>query len=305
MSLFEQSIHINSEEFDIKKYMNKDNIKTITYEEILQDIQKFKLNGIPLIDMIYVKNLGDFLNNKFNYDKWKACPNLAEQIYTEFNKQLPFCNIQYNHIEKHINKLRNNNDDPQSIDVKMEIYMTDYLRSIYWKDKSNEENIKNYFTSQKIVNDVMKQIKLQYECGWNEIEQQSEHIENILSENFEEIEEDQRYIASEMLLEKINNDACKYIKPIRENTVEKIKSEYLKYSLLNSILKMNEFNKVYEELKNEFKEQVEKVYQKVLLESKIDKNIQKYILELFILEKSMHMFNLSLDLTELTLSQLK
>jgi len=66
MSLFEQSVPINSEEFDIKKYMTLDNIKTITYDEILQDVNKFKLSGMPLIDMICVKNFGDFLNKKFN-----------------------------------------------------------------------------------------------------------------------------------------------------------------------------------------------------------------------------------------------
>ncbi len=305
MSLFEQSIPVNSEEFDIQKYMNPDNIKTTTYEEILQDIQKFKLTGVPIVDMILVKNLGDFLNKKFNYDKWKVCPNLIDEIYTNMHQKLENCTIEYNHIEKYITKLRNEYYDVQSIDFKIDTYMTDYLRSIYWVDKSNEENIQKYFTNKQIVQEIMKEIKFKYECAWNEIEEQSEHIEKILSNNFEEIEEDQRYIASEMLLEKINNDACKYIKSIREHIVEKIKSEYKNYVILNPNANLNEFDKIYKELQNEFKEQVEKVYKKVLLDNKIDKNIQQHILELFIVEKSMHMFNMSLDLTELTLSQLK
>jgi hypothetical protein len=136
----------------------------------------------------------------------------------------------------------------------------------------------------------------------DEIQEQSEHIETVLEEIFEEIEEDQRYISSEMLLEKINNDACKYIKPIRGHIVEKIKSEYQNYVIVNPNANLYEFDKMHKELKNEFKEQVEKVYKKVLLDNKIDKNIQQHILELFVVEKSMHMFNMSLDLTELTLS---
>ncbi len=305
MSLFEQSIPINCEEFNIQKYMNPDNIKTSTYEDILQDIQKFKLSGVPILDMILVKNLGDFLNKKFNYDKWKVCPNLIDEIYTNLHQKLENCTIEYNHIEKYITKLRNEYYDVQSIDFKIETYMTDYLRSIYWIDKSKEENVQKYFTNKQIVQEIMKEIKFKYECAWNEIYEQSEHIEKILSENFEEIEEDQLYIASEMLLEKINNDACKYIKPIREHIVEKIKLEYQNYVILNPNANLNKFDKIYKELQNEFKEQIEKVYKKVLLDNQIDKNIQQHILELFVVEKSMHMFNMSLDLTELTLSQLK
>ncbi len=305
MSLFEQSIPVNSEEFDIQKYMNHDNIKTTTYEDILQDIKKFKLSGVPIVDMILVKNLGDFLNKKFNYDKWKVCPDLIKEIYTNLHQKLEGCTIEYNHIENYITKLRNKYYDIQSIDVKIETYMTDYLRSIYWVDKSNEENVKIYFANQQIVQSIMKEIKSKYECAWNEIQEQSEHIETVLEEIFEEIEEDEKYIASELLLEKINNDACKYIKPIREHIVEKIKSEYQNYVMVNPNANLYEFDKMHKELKNEFKEQIEKVYKKVLLDNKIDKNIQQHVLELFVVEKSMHMFNMSLDLTELTLSQFK
>jgi hypothetical protein len=304
MSLFEQSITINPEEFDIQKYMNDDNIKTITYEQILQDVYKFKLTGIPYIDIMCVKNLGDFIHKKFNNDKWEICPNLIDEIYTEFKKNLLDCDIQYTNIEQHISKLRKNYEDPESINVKMEMYMTDYLRSIYWKDKSNEENIEKYFSNKKIINNIMKQIKFKYESEWDEYNQKSEHIKTVLSKNFEESEDDPKYIESEMLFEKINNDACKYIKPIHEHTVEKIKSEYQNYVVLNPNTNLNEFDKIHKELKNEFKEEVEKVYKQVLLDNKIDKNIQSHILELFVIEKSMHMFNLSFDLTELTLSQL-
>ena len=304
MSLFEQPIPFNPDEFDIKKYMDLNNINTITYEEILEDVNKFKLSGSPLIDMICVKNFGVFLNNKFCCDKWQICPNIIAQIYTEFNKQLPDCNIQYTDIEKHINKLRKDNADVQSIDVKMEIYMTDYLRSLYWTEKSNEDKIKKYFVSKGIVNNIMKQIKLQYECDWNEIEQQFEDIQELLSTSFDEIEEDPKYNAAECLLEKINNDACKYIDPIRDSIVEKIKSAYQSHIIIKSISEFNEFNKVYKEYQKEFSDKVEKVYQQVLIDNKINKNIQQYMLELFVIEKSMHTFNLSLDLTELTLSQL-
>jgi hypothetical protein len=301
MSLFEQPIPFNPDEFDIKKYMDLNNIKTITYDEILQDVNKFKLSGVPLIDMICVKHFGDFLNNKFCCDKWQICPNIILQIYTELNDKLPECNIQFKDIELYINKLRKDNADVQSIDVKIEIYMTDYLRSLYWTDKSNEDKIKKYFVSKGIVNNIMKQIKLQYECDWNEIEQQFEDIQDILSKNFDETEEDPKYIAAESLLEKINNDACKYIDPIRNNIVDKIKSEYQKNVIIKSISEFNNFQTIFNKLKNKFSDEVEKVYQKVLIDNKIDKHIQSYILEMFVLEKSMHAFNLSLDLTELTL----
>jgi hypothetical protein len=226
------------------------------------------------------------------------------EIYTELNDKLPECNIQFKDIEKYINKLRKENADVQTIDVKIEIYMTDYLRYIYWTDKSNEENIEKYFTNKKIINNIMKQLKVKYECEWNEIEQQFEDIQELLSISFDEIDEDPKYIAAESLLEKINNDACKYINPIRNNIVEKIKLEYQKNVIIKSIKEFNEFQTIYHELKKEFSAEVEKVYQQVLIDNKIDKNIQKYILELFVIEKSMHEFNLSLDLTELTLSQL-
>jgi hypothetical protein len=305
MSLFEQPISFNPEEFDISKYMDLNKINTITYDEIIQDVNKFKLSGIPLIDIICVKHFGEFLNNKFCCDKWQICPDIILQIYTELNDKLPDCNIQFKDIEKHINKLRKDNADVQTIDVKMEIYMTDYLRSLYWTDKSNENKIKQYFVSKGIVNNIMKQIKLQYECGWNEIEQQFEDIQELLSKSFDEIEEDPKYIAAECLLEKINNDACKYIDPIRDNIVEKIKSAYQKNVIIKSISEFNEFNKLYKEYQKEFSDEVEKVYKQVLIDNKIDKNIQQYMLELFVIEKSMHAFNLSFDLTELTLSQLK
>lgn len=305
MSLFDQSIPFNPEEFNIQKYMNNDKIKTITYDEILQDVSKFKLSGIPLIDTICVKNFGTFLNNKFCCDKWQICPDIILEIYTELNDKLPECNIQFKDIELYINKLRKDNADVQTIDVKIEIYMTDYLRSIYWKDDSNKENINMYFSSKNIVNNIMKQIKLKYDCEWNEIEQQFEDIQELLSTSFDETDDDPKYIAAECLLEKINNDACKYINPIRTKIVEKIKLEYQKNVIIKSIKEFNEFQTIYYKLKKEFSDEVEKVYQKVLIDNKIDKNIQQYILELFVIEKKMHEFNLSLDLTELTLSQLE
>jgi hypothetical protein len=308
MSLFDQPIPFNPNEFDISKYMDLNKINTITYDEILQDVNKFKLSGIPLIDIICVKHFGDFLNNKFCCDKWQICPDIISQIYTEFNKQLPECNIQYTDIERHINKLRKDNADVQSIDVKMEIYMTDYLRSLYWTDKSNKQNedkIKKYFQSKCIVNDIMKQIKLQYESDWNEIEQQFEDIQELLSKSLDETEDDPKYIAAECLLEKINNDACKYIDPIRHSIVEEIKLEYQNHIIIKSFSQFNEFQTIFNKLKNKFSNEVEKVYEKVLINNKIDKHIQQYMLELFVIEKSMHAFNLSLDLTELTMSQLK
>jgi len=319
MSLFKQPIPYKSDDFDMSKYMDLSNIKTITYDEIITDISNFKLSGIPIFDMFVMKNLGIFFHNKSCYDKWQICPNLIDEIYTQFNKQIPDCNIQYTDIEKHINKLRKDNADVQSIDTKMDIYMTDFLRSVYlqnnsvyWDGKTikqntenNEDNIETYFTSKSIVNKIMKQIKLNYDCEWNNLEKQYENICELLYNNFKDIEDDPKYMASAMLLEKINNDACKYIDTIRMNIVEEIKSEYQKHVVLKSISELNDFQHILNKLKNKFSNEVEKVYEKVLIENKINENIQKFMLELFVIEKSMHQFSLSLDLTELTLSQLK
>jgi hypothetical protein len=309
MSLFEQTISFNPNEFDISKYMDLNIIKTITYEELVEDVSKFKLSGIPLLDMISVKKLGTFLDNKFCYDKWQICPDIILEIFTVLNQKLPDCNIQYNDIEKYINKLRKDNADVQSIDVKMEIYMTDFLRSIYWDKNSikqnNQENIDIYFASKKIIYEIMKEIKLQYEYKWNEIDQQFKSIQDLLSTTFEDIEDDPKYIVAACLLEKINNDANKFIDPIRSIFAEQIKSEYQKYVNLKSISKLNDFQIFFNELKNKFSDEIEKVYQQVFIDNIKDKTIHKHILEFFVIEKSMHQFNLSLDLTELLLSQLK
>ena len=308
MSLFDQTPPINKEDFDILKYMDLNNISNITYEELCKDCNNFKLSGTPLIDMICIKHLGNFIDTKFSNEKWLICPNIIDDIYNALIQKLPNCHIKYNDIARCINKLRKDNTDPYSIDVNIESYMTDYLRYVYWQNeaiKQTDENINMYFSSKKIVNNTMKEIKNKYVCEWNEINQKIENIQHILFIIFDEAENNPDYIMASCLLDKINNDACKYINPIRINIIEQLKSEYKNNIILNTVSEFNNLEKVYNKLKKEFLQEIEKVYEKVLIDNKIDSSIQKHILEFFVIEKSMHEFNLSLDLIQLILSQFK
>jgi DNA-binding XRE family transcriptional regulator len=277
-------------------------INNISFDEINDDADKIKPSGFPLIDMFLMKNFGLFVEKKIANEKWKICPDIAKKFYEQISEKIPDI-IEYNEIAELINKFRLEYKDTSFLSSAIDEIMTNALRKIYWVDKKIKENIDKYFESKNIVQDIIKDIINQYNEEWNLIQKNFDIMEEKFGNNFENIEEDQRYIEAQQIIENINNTASDKVDNLRKETIELIKIEYQKY--VHSITELYKFQSIFDDIKNNFSKQVDDIYYKVLVEYRYDNKIIDDIVSFFSVEKSMHKLNFSFDLVELTLQNLK
>jgi hypothetical protein len=310
------SIFTSDYEDPTLKYANLELLNQLSFEEIKLDAANFKPSGIPMVDMLLIKNFGNFITCKIALNQWEKCPDIINEIYKELNDKFPEINIEHNSIKEIGDNLYNEKKNPIYIDSRIDEFTRQIFKSKYFittsiLDKSSEAietyelRFQVYLKSVNLSNQIMNDIISKYKEEWNKIQTNFDTIYDILEKNFEEVEEDERYIISENMIDNINDDAKSNIDQVLPVYIDKLKLKYQSASDETNPFSNNLImDKYYKEIQEEFSEKIDKIYYSILKKYNFDDEWCDKLISFFDNEKYMHKMGLSLDVMHLMLRQL-
>jgi hypothetical protein len=267
----------------------------LSIEEITEDFKIIRPSSIPILDISLVTMLGKYMNKYENFNKWEVSPHFLEEIISSIKMKYP--NLTES-IESNIERFTTETTEakkkfegPDSfkyeeriLNIVIELYkdnMTNF-------DKFDQRCVMDLITFKYEIIKLIKDCTLIYEIKWNEIDVYLETIEDILMENFTELESDPSFQDTIIMIEKIGDAAEKDIKTLITYTGELLQSVKEMCNSKNTIDDIYMYEDVKKSIKEKFNKQIDKIYyQKVMLQ-KFSPEISKALLEMFEVEKSMH-----------------
>lgn len=229
----------------------------VSFNEILDDFSQIKPTFNPILDICIIKILGGYIYNIKNFQKWKMCPNIMDEI-TSYN-------INNSDIVNIINKASYN--DPSHTINKVYYHVSDTIKNSL--NMNNKDDVYKYFEMKSNYNDFLNTIKIKYQESWSDIEKQYDIITNTLLDNFKEIDDDLNYQLTTELIDSIGSEAS-----------EKVNK------LINMTSKLH---------KIDFDKQMDQIYEQVISSKNFDKLIHDVLLDIYGVEKAIHRMALSLD----------
>jgi hypothetical protein len=257
------------------KYSNDESM-SVPFNEIITDFSKIKPTFNPILDICTIKTLGSYITNVTNFQKWKICPNLADEIIT--SNQMKTYNVNKQDIISIITKAQSKYKQPLYTINEVYYYVSDLIKDSL--DMKNADDVAKYFEMKSDYNTFLNQIKLKYHDDWNNIEKQYEIVSETLFENFSQLENDLNFEGTIEVIESINTEACKKIDKLIKNTSILIKENNLQ----------NE-----SQIKIDFDKQMDDIYEGIVASRKFDKSIHEIILDMYGVEKAIHRMSLSFE----------
>ncbi len=283
---------------DITKYANCRNI--VSFEEMIDDFSQIKPSNIPIIDICTVKMMGNYAYMLENYEKWQVCPNIASEVFAILNANYPDLNFTLEEFNQLIEN--NKTKSPSSIDLQIfELFDAKY-KQIY--SLNDTESMKKYFSSRMNNYSIIGEIISKYKLNWNEIEQKYELVEEIVSDNFGDLEEDENFNLVIENIEKIENSANNKIESLigsyvcvgKELYIELIKNK----TVIESITILETLKK---NMYQQFDKEMDEIYTKEIKTQRYSDDISKFIFSLFEVSKSMHLLSLGLEFASLQIKE--
>ena len=263
------------------KYSQNQNINS-SFDEILRDFSQIKPTFNPILDICTIKIRGGYIYNVTNFQKWKICPNLLDEIINTSQ------DIDYNmKIEDIIKKAISKYKDPSYTINEIFYFFSDKIKNNINDSMNDSINISKYFEMKTDYNNFLNQIKLKYQDEWSDIEKKYDIISNTLIKNFNELENDCNFETTIELIESISKKVnCKI-----EQLIDC-------YSIL--IKNSNSENILSSQIKIDFDKKMDEIYeQEILLHFNnnliFDKLIRDAILDMYGVEKEIHRMSLTLE----------
>ena len=291
------------------KYSNLELLNKTSFDEIKKDVENFKPCGTPIVDMIMIKNVGSFVTAKVAMLQWQLCPDLIKDIYNEFDVKFPDFTFDYLSLKNISNKLINENKSPVYIEIEIDGFMRQIFKSKYFdtspildKKYDYEYNFNFYLENVNLASNIVKDILSKYKEEWVNIQNNFNKIFEIIENNFEDVEEDEKYITSENMIDKINEEAKLNIEHVLPIYLEKLKLKYQSESENKNPFNKNLImDKYYKEIQEEFSEKINEIYYLTLKKLNFDDDWCKKLITFFENEKFVHKMALSIDVMHLML----
>jgi hypothetical protein len=267
----------------------------LSFEEITKDFKTIKPSLIPILDISLASMLGKYLYRYGILKKWNCSSNLLEEILLSIKSNYPILEkIINSNIEKikfDTQEAKNNFEDPSSL--KFEDRITDTILELYKEntinfDKFDQKCMMDLITFKYEILKLITDSKSIYKIKWNEINKNLEILEDILINNFEELEDEPMFQDTISMIEKINTAAEKEIKLLITYTLELINTgkEFCKNA--NSIEDVYIYEDMKKTIKKKFNKQIDEIYYKNVMLYNFSTEIRNALLEMFEVEKSMH-----------------
>jgi hypothetical protein len=261
------------------KYSQNQNMD-ISYDELLKDFTTIKPTFIPILDICTIKTLGSYITNITNFQKWKTCPNLIDEI-TRIAHTAEFVdyNLKDQDIIDILQNARNKYENPSYTINKVSYYVSDRIKESLNMMKADD--VSKYFEMKSNYNNSIDKIKLKYTDAFLDIEKQYEVIADTLCENFSELENDMNFEITTEVIDSIGNEASKEVESLIKRTIILIKE--------NNVLSLSP------EMRIDFDNAMDQIYEKIIASKNFDNTIHDVILDMYGVEKAMHRMSLSLE----------
>jgi hypothetical protein len=254
------------------KYSQNQNM-CIPFNEIAYDFSQIKPTFNPILDICTIKLLGDYIYRMTNFQKWKLCPNLIDEILSYGEDY----NIKNQEIINIITKSINAYKAPSYTINDISYFVSDSIKNSL--NLNNIDNVEKYFKLKSNYNNFLDKIKLKYKSEWLNIELQYENITNILLENYSELETNLNFQITTEIIDSIGYEASCKVKQLIDTTAILLKN--------NNILSS--------QIKIDFDKQLEQIYEQVISSKNFDKLIHDALLDMYGVEKAIHRMSLSLE----------
>jgi len=245
----------------------------IPFNEMLNDFGQIKPTFNPILDICTIKIIGGYIYNRMNFEKWTSCPKLLDEVmYMNENY-----NIKKQDIADIIKKGSSKYKDPSYTISEVSYYVSDCIKSSL--DMNKRDDVQLYFEIKENYNMFFDKIKEKYQDEWDNIDKKYEDISNMLLENFSELENDLNFESTVEIIDSIGYEASDKVKQLIETTANHIKKNYI----------------ISSQIKIDFDNKMEKIYEDVVTSKKFDKIIHDTMLDMYGVEKAIHRMSLSLE----------
>ncbi len=276
---------------DIQQLYNKyNNFTNFSFDEFKNDLGQIKPLYKPIIDICIMKSIGNLVDKMLNLKKWNSCPNLKNEIIDMTKQKFPLL-ISEETISSIYNEAMQTNKTPSNAIDNIYYKVSDDLKS----NIKSDQDIKQYFDTKNLYDEQLRQIKLKYQDTWDQLDNDFEQLNDIIIENFEELENNAFFEETIELIEKINDEASVQVKQLIELTRNLLKKEFLLTKEIKGVTSNHIFEKIKKDLLIEFNNEMDQIYSNVIASKKFDKSIEFMFLELYDVEKSMHRLSLTFD----------
>jgi hypothetical protein len=181
----------------------------ITPEELIEKVNSIKPTGNVYIDTYAVKHFGEYIYSVINYQKWKSCSELENDVFRCITGLYPLSMTQLAEITQILKDSREESTDPVYTKTNIDKYIIqEYRRKyniIYGANitNANMDTARTYLEfSQKLYNSLSDVYKKYEEC-WQTIEDSYECVNDKIEEVYPDLEDS--YNKLDIEIENISN----------------------------------------------------------------------------------------------------
>lgn len=252
--------------------------KILTHINIIKPVYKNSLE-----DIYDIMKLGTCIYNVRNFQMWKVCPNLINEII-DVNTLYANYNINEKDIINIVNQAIIENIKPSSVTEKVFSFVCESLRKHV--KIGNIDDINNYFDMKTKYNDSLTLLNLKYIKKWNKLEKTHDKVENAIYKHIDTLNNDGNFTKMTDMIDNIGNESSLYIKELIKNVVILIKPT----------------DKLSPQIKLDFDIKMDEIYEKVIASKNLSKTDYDFLLNMYSVEKEMHRLSLSVEYSKIVLS---
>ena len=252
--------------------------KILTHINIIKPVYKNSLE-----DIYDIMKLGTCIYNVRNFQMWKVCPNLINEII-DVNTLYANYNINEKDIINIVNQAIIENIKPSSVTEKVFSFVCESLRKHV--KIGNIDDINNFFDMKTKYNDSLTLLNLKYIKKWNKLEKTHDKVENAIYKHIDTLNNDGNFTKMTDMIDNIGNESSLYIKELIKNVVILIKPT----------------DKLSPQIKLDFDIKMDEIYEKVIASKNLSKTDYDFLLNMYSVEKEMHRLSLSVEYSKIVLS---
>ena len=222
----------------------------ITPKEFLDKVTNIKPTSNIYIDIYAVKHFGEYMYNIINYQKWKLCNTLENDIFKSITELYPLSMTELSQITQILKDGKDNNIEPNYTKTTIDKYIIDQYCNKYDINRNHIDDInkgKLYLEFSTALHTQLNAIYKKYETDWETIENSYECVSDKIEELYDYLEKSEEFVKVEEEMENITSIVDNKI-ITRYNEFENV--DQLKYEIELCFMDiMNELD-IKEDIKN-------------------------------------------------------
>jgi len=278
----------------VEKYATNPNL---SIEEMKDDFSMITPTGNPIADICFVRIVGDYICKNMIHQQWSASPYIISELYWMLCQTFPNLHFSMAEFGSSIIEQQNKGKSPSMIDLMVLDFIDPYLKVYHnCRDTFVNKNTELYFNDRQKLRTNLKEIIEKYKMTWDEIDNTFEELSDMVTDPFDDMENDPVYQAAFNIINEIEDQAMLKIEPLITLTSEKMNS----YSSIYGISLKDYQNAIIEE----FKTKMDMIYHNIIVTKNFDNIVYSIVSSLFDTEKKKNLLFLSMSSLTVALSSM-